>query len=186
MNELNIVSGCRLGDASSQRAFFEGYSPGVMAAIMRYVPDSDTAQDLLQEAFIKAFDTIGSFEWKGNGSLRAWVTRIAVNLSLNHLRKNKKIVAGSETIDVMPDVADDAPAADEVETIDEHTILAMIAQLPDGYRTVFNLYCIEGLSHKEIAAKLGINEKSSSSQLARAKAILAKKVKEHIRERELY
>lgn len=183
MNELSILTGCRQHEASSQRAFFEGFSPGVMAAIMRYVGDHDAAQDILQETFIKAFDTIGNFEWKGNGSLRAWITRIAVNMSLNHLRKNKKVVPDSEAIDAMADVADE-PTADEVETIDEATIMGIIAQLPDGYRTVFNLYCIEGLSHKEIAQRLGINEKSSSSQLARAKAILAKRVKEVIKERE--
>jgi RNA polymerase sigma-70 factor (ECF subfamily) len=127
---------------------------------------------------------IDNFAWSGEGSLKAWITRIAVNTALNFLRSRRRL--GTLTLDTAdtrepPDIADDATVA-EVNSIDTSTILEMVAELPDGYRTVFNLYCLDGYSHKEIAEQLGISEKTSSSQLARAKTLLARKIKNYINE----
>ena len=182
MRERDISRGCKRGDAIAQRALFEQYSPLLMAKIFRYVGDDDDAKDVLQDTFIKALTMIDNFAWAGEGSLQAWLTRIAVNTSLNFLRSRKRLVPlNVDTLDDPPDLAEE-PTATEVNSLDASTILAMVAELPDGYRTVFNLYCLDGYSHKEIAEQLGINEKSSSSQLVRAKTLLAHKIKKYINE----
>jgi RNA polymerase sigma-70 factor (ECF subfamily) len=182
MRERDISRGCKRGDAIAQRALFEQYSPLLMAKIFRYVGDDDDAKDVLQDTFIKALTMIDNFAWAGEGSLQAWLTRIAVNTSLNFLRSRKRLTPlNVDTLDDPPDLAEE-PTATEVNSLDTSTILAMVAELPDGYRTVFNLYCLDGYSHKEIAEQLGINEKSSSSQLVRAKTLLAHKIKKYINE----
>ncbi len=182
MRERDICRGCKRGDAIAQRALFEQYSPLLMAKIFRYVGDDDDAKDVLQDTFIKALTMIDNFAWAGEGSLQAWLTRIAVNTSLNFLRSRKRLTPlNVDTLDDPPDLAEE-PTATEVNSLDASTILAMVAELPDGYRTVFNLYCLDGYSHKEIAEQLGINEKSSSSQLVRAKTLLAHKIKKYINE----
>ena len=156
-----------------------------MAVIYRYVGDDDDAKDVLQDTFVKAYTMIDSFAWAGEGSLQAWLTRIAVNTALNFLRSRKRLIAlnvdSADLDDPPPDMVEE-PTAAEVNGLDISTILAMVAELPDGYRAVFNLYCLDGYSHREIAEQLGINEKSSSSQLARAKALLAHKIKKYIKE----
>lgn len=184
MSERDISKGCKRGNAKAQRALFDRYSPLLMAKIYRYVGDDDDAKDVLQDTFVKAYTMIDSFAWEGEGSLQAWLTRIAVNTSLNFLRSRRRLSAltvDTADLDDPPDIAEEATAA-QVNSLDTSTILKMVAELPDGYRTVFNLYCLDGYSHKEIAQQLGINEKSSSSQLARAKAILAQKIKKYINE----
>lgn len=182
MRERDISRGCKRGDAIAQRALFEQYSPLLMAKIFRYVGDDDDAKDVLQDTFIKALTMIDNFAWAGEGSLQAWLTRITVNTSLNFLRSRKRLTPlNVDTLDDPPDLAEE-PTATEVNSLDASTILAMVAELPDGYRTVFNLYCLDGYSHKEIAEQLGINEKSSSSQLVRAKTLLAHKIKKYINE----
>ncbi len=184
MRERDISRGCKRGNTIAQRALFEQYSPHLMATIFRYVGNDDDAKDVLQDTFVKAYTMIDKFVWSGDGSLRAWLTRIAVNMSLNFLRSRKRLGAlNVETVglDDPPDLAEE-PTASGVNGLDTSTILAMVAELPDGYRTVFNLYCLDGYSHKEIAEQLGINEKSSSSQLARAKALMAQKIKKYLNE----
>ncbi len=188
MSERDISKGCKRGNAKAQRALFDRYSPLLMAKIYRYVGDDDDAKDVLQDTFVKAYTMIDSFAWEGEGSLQAWLTRIAVNTSLNFLRSRRRI--GALTVDTAdlddpPDIAEDA-TADQVNSLDASTILDMVAELPDGYRTVFNLYCLDGYSHKEIAEQLGINEKSSASQLTRAKALLAQKIKNYLKDRNDY
>ena len=185
MSERDISRGCKRGNAKAQRALFDRYSPMLMAQIFRYVGNDDDAKDVLQDTFIKAYTMIDSFAWEGEGSLKAWLTRIAVTTALNFLRSRRRL--GTLTVDTAdlddppPDMAEE-PSATEVNNLDISTILELVAELPDGYRTVFNLYCLDGYSHKEIAEQLGINEKSSSSQLARAKALLAQKIKKYLNE----
>lgn len=188
MSERDISKGCKRGNAKAQRALFDRYSPLLMAKIYRYVGDDDDAKDVLQDTFVKAYTMIDSFAWEGEGSLQAWLTRIAVNTSLNFLRSRKRLSAltvDTADLDDPPDIAEDA-TVDQVNSLDASTILDMVAELPDGYRTVFNLYCLDGYSHKEIAEQLGINEKSSASQLTRAKALLAQKIKNYLKDRNDY
>lgn len=189
MKERDICRGCKRGNAIAQRELYDRYSPNLMAVIYRYVGNDDDAKDVLQDTFVKAYTMIDSFAWAGEGSLQAWLTRIAVNTALNFLRSRKRLSAlnvdSADLDDPPPDMVEE-PTAAEVNGLDISTILAMVAELPDGYRAVFNLYCLDGYSHREIAEQLGINEKSSSSQLARAKALLAHKIKNYINEHNNY
>ena len=167
LSEAELLNLVRSGDASGMRAFYERYVGFLTAVCSRYVPDRAAVKDILQEVFVKAFDRIGSFEYRGEGSVKAWMHRIVVNDSLKFLRANGKM----KYVDDLPDV----PAA---------VVAEMIKSLPDGYRTVFNLFVFEKKSHREIAELLGIKEDSSASQFFRARAMLAKKIKEYVKKNE--
>ena len=118
--------------------------------------------------------------YKEEGSLRAWMERVMVNLALQYLRRND-VMSHSTCLDEAPEVFEE-PDAKDIDTLPREVLMGFITDLPTGYRTVLNLYVFEGKSHKEIAALLGINEKSSASQLTRAKASLATKVREWIKQ----
>ena len=138
-----------------------------------YGSNRETAKDLLQEGFIKVFSAIGSFE--GSGSFEGWMRRIFVNTALEYLRKND-ILKESVEIDnteVLQEVDYSA-----IERISADELMELIAELPPGFRTVFNMFVIEGYSHKEIGDALGITESTSRSQLTRAKRLLQKKLEE--------
>lgn len=177
-SEELLVRRCRSGEPAAQRELYDRYAGRLLGLCMRYVADRSVAEDLLHDGFLKIFGAFGRFEWRGAGSLRAWMERITVNVVLEYLRSRKRagIVVSD---DRLPDEGAE-PDESDVEQVPSAVLQRFIAELPDGYRTVFNLYCIEGFSHREIAAVLGINEKSSSSQLFRAKTILARKIKEYI------
>ena len=156
------------------RMLYDRYVGYLTAVCGRYVPDDDDVKDILQEAFIKVFQTIGRFEYRGEGSLKAWLTRIVVNDSLKSLRKKKPLPLP----DPLPELADAEPEFDKVPL---PVIQQMIRELPDGYRTVFNLFVFEDKTHKEIASMLGIKENSSASQLFHAKALLARRIKDYLK-----
>lgn len=187
MSERDIARGCKRGNAIAQRELFDRYSPHLMAVIFRYVGDDDDAKDVLQDTFIKIYTTIDKFSYSGEGSLWAWITRVAVNRSLNFLRDKKRIKTISMPLESMADPPDDEDeeTARQVNSLDISTLMELVAELPDGYRTVFNMHCIDGFSHQEIANQLGISVNSSTSQLVRAKALLARKIKQHINKQEL-
>ncbi len=167
------------GDRRAQRELYDRYSSSLLAIAVRYLGDRVAAEDLLHDAFIKIFGSIGRFKYRGEGSLRAWTSRIVVNMSLEQLRHNSRHLAIS--LDSLPLGQQEAEAEyPEVGAVPYEVLLGFVAELPDGYRTVFNLFCVEGYSHREIARELGINEKSSSSQLLRAKRLLASKIKSYI------
>ena len=130
-------------------------------------------KDLLQDVFIKVFDRFGLYHYRGEGSLKAWLSRIVVNDSLRILQKSDRLLP----VENLPEPAQDEDP--DVENVPLDVLHDMIARLPDGYRTVFNLYVFEQKKHKDIAALLGIKENSSASQLLRAKALLAKELKEY-------
>ena len=178
MNEDELAEGCRRNDHRAQRELYETYGPRILAVISRYIAEKDVAKDVFQDTFVRIFGSMGQFSWRGNGSLKAWTERVAVNMSLNYLRDHKAELLAVQVDDTF--MLAHEPTADEIEEIDASVIERFIAELPVGYRTVFNLFCIEGLNHRQIAEKLGINEKSSSSQLSRAKMLLAKRIKEYL------
>ena len=154
-----------------------GYLAGVCR---RYVADDDDVKDLLQNAYIKIFKQIGKFEYRGEGSLRAWMTRIVVNDSLKFLKPKRKFFPlGPVDEDRIDGVLLEDPGPDALSGIPLEELLKMIRSLPPGYRTVFNLFVFEEKSHKEIASILGIKENSSASQLFHAKAMLARLVNEY-------
>lgn len=139
----------------------------------RYIPDMDDRQDVLQESFIKIYSSINRFEYRGGGSLKAWMTRIVVNEALSQIRRESRLDLVQPMWE-LPDQVEDEPDLDQVP---EDVLLEMIASLPVGYRTVLNLFAFEGKSHREIAQMLGIKESSSASQFHRAKDTLAKQIR---------
>src|SRR5574344_697176 len=179
--EQYIIKLFRRGDASAMDMLYAEYADYLTAVCARYIPDDDELKDVLQESFIKIFSKIGELNYRGNGSLRAWITRIVINESLLTIRKKKN----SPIINIEnepPDIQDDEP---ELGNIGEEVLTNMIRQLPDGYRTVFNLFVIEGKSHKEIAKILNIKADSSASQFHKAKKQLAKMIKNYRLNKEL-
>lgn len=136
--------------------------------------DSAAVKDILQDAFVKVFSKLDGFEYRGEGSLKAWMSRIVVNDSLKNLRGAGRL----KYVDELPDTEGEG----EIEGMPEvpvRELAEMIKSLPDGYRTVFNLFVFEKKSHREIAGLLGIKEDSSASQFFRARAMLAKKIKDY-------
>lgn len=161
-----MVKALRQGDPKAQRQLYDRYAPRMMGVCMRYVGDHMTAEDVLVEGFMKVFDKIGQF--KSEGSFEGWMRRIMVNESLGYLRQRKRIQEVAIQ-DEAQQIVDNTLADEALET---EEMLTMIDSLPTGYRTVFNLYAIEGYAHAEIAEKLGITESTSKSQLHRARAML--------------
>lgn len=150
-----------------------------MALCRRYAGEQTLAEDLLHDAFLRVFRSMDKFQWRGEGSLRAWLERVTVNVALEYLRRNSRM--DMRSVEDMPGGGQRLPAEEapvDTARIPAKVLMRFIEELPDGYRTVFNLFCIEGYSHREIASMLGINEKSSSSQLTRAKAMLARRIRE--------
>lgn len=177
--ERKIVDLFRRGDVSAMDVLYAEYANYLTAVCARYVSDDDDVKDILQEAFIKIFTTIDTFDYRGTGSLKAWMGRIVVNESLQWLRQRKRSPFDRMEADP-PDLPDDDPETDDLSS-DELTQL--VRQLPEGYRVVLNLYVVEGKSHKEIAQLLGIKPDSSASQLHRAKNMLAHIIKDYKRHR---
>lgn len=157
------------------RAVYSSYVRYLSAVCARYIPNDEDVKDVLQESFLRIFDGIGSFEYRGKGSLKGWLTKITVNEALKFIRRNDKIefVDISSHQDIQPDEEPD------IDSVTSSVIFRLIRELPDGYRTIFNLYVIENRSHKEIAALLGIKESTSASQLHRAKSLLATKIRQY-------
>lgn len=162
-------------DRKAMKQLYDRHVGYMTAVCSRYVSADADVSDVLQEAFIKIFAGIGKFVWRGEGSLRAWMTRIVVNESLKFLKKNTRF----ETVPIESAPGDMADENPDMDNIPMEVIHDMIRRLPDGYRTVFNLYVFEDKGHKEIAEILGIKENSSASQLHRAKAMLASWVREY-------
>lgn len=183
--EDSLIERVKCGERVAQRELYDLYSRRMLSIALRYVGRRDVAEDILHDAFIKIFHAIARFNYRGEGSLRAWMDRITINTSLEWLRAQKRFDMISYNDEyTAANIEISEPSNDDIERVPQSTILRLITELPDGYRTVFNLYTIEGYSHREIAQELGINEKSSSSQLLRAKRLLATKINEYIKENE--
>lgn len=164
------------GDREAMHTVYRTYVRYLTATAARYLPDDEDVKDVLQNAFMKIFSSISSFTYSGVGSLRAWMTRIVVNEALKWLARGHRL----ELVEI-DDIAHDSADDDDVDTdeISVQELHRLIRDLPDGYRAVFNLYVIEGRSHKEIAQLLGIKPDSSASQFHRAKAMLADRIKKY-------
>lgn len=175
--EEQLLMAVNHGNQRAMRLLYERYSGYAMTVALRYIADSDAAKDVLQDSFVKVFQTINHFSYRGEGSIKAWIMRIVANQSLTYLRQNNRLQLTNEWGDV-PDEGD-VP----IEQVPIEVIIKMIQQLPDGYRTVFNLFVFERKSHREIANELGIKENSSASQFFRAKNILAKMIKAYIKQK---
>lgn len=173
MDEFTLAKNCIEGDQRAQQKLFEMYAPKMMGVCLRYMKDQARAEDVLQDGFVKVFTKLEKYT--GNGSLEGWVRRIMVNTALDELRKTNKFKANVSMDDVDYMVGSDAEV---LSSLIEEDLLKLIHEMPDGYKTVFNMFAIEGFSHKEIGEKLGISENTSKSQYSRAKAYLRIKVEE--------
>lgn len=168
MTEDLLITGCLRNDAAAQQELYYRYSPRMLSVCYRYARNREDAEDMLQEGFIKVFTQIHQFEHRG--ALEGWIRRIIVHTCINHLKKSKKF---SESVDLIHASSIPAGSSDNIPAIlQAKQVVECIRLLPIGYRTVLNLYAIEGFSHKEIATILEIEESTSRSQFTRAKALL--------------
>lgn len=170
-NEKLLIEGCKAGKPAAQKALYTRFASEMLVVCMRYTKSKTEAEDILQEAFIRIFRSVEGF--RGDSSLFFWVKRIVVNTALNHYRKNKRHLYL---------VSDES---EEFEQVNPQTLLAdmhwkdllmMIQELPWGCQQIFNLYAIEGYTHKEIAEMLEISEGTSKSQFSRARQLLQARI----------
>lgn len=174
-SERMLLTHILKGDELAMRALYCRYVKYLAAICSRYINNDEDVKDVLQDIFLKIFSSIGVFEYKGSGSLKAWMAKIALNESLKFIKRNNKLVFTELKYEEMESPEDDTDTTD----VSSSVIYEMIRNLPVGYRTIFNLYVIEEKSHKEIAKLLNIKESTSASQLYRAKAILANKINKY-------
>jgi len=166
--EDELIKGCLRRDRNAQKLLYDTYSSKMYGLCYRYVKDVMEAEDILVTAFMKVFDKIAQF--KSEGSFEGWIRRIVVNEALTYLRRHRSMYLETEL-----EQADREPDYNSLsDHLEAEDLLKMIQELPTGYRIVFNLYAIDGYSHKEIAEQLGISENTSKSQLSRARTYLQK------------
>ena len=180
MDEQELARRCAQGDNAARRELYEKHGSRLLALCRRYARDAAEAEDLMQDAFVKIFRVIGRFRWTRPGSLYSWMARVALNLAFDSARKRRRLARELVDVEKLAEGPAEEPGYEETLSVPDEVLQAMIAALPDGYRTVFTLYCIDDLSHKEIAALLGIKEKSSSASLARARASLARTIRQYL------
>jgi RNA polymerase sigma factor (sigma-70 family) len=170
-NEYELAKALQGGERKAQNRLYEKYAGKMLAVCTRYVGDRTEAEDVMIDGFMRIFDKIGQFNFQG--SFEGWIRKIMVNEALMYVRSKKQIHVDIE------EAYEEPNSFDFSADIQADEILKMIEELPVGYRTVFNLYAIEGYSHQEIADQLGISEGTSKSQLSRARSFLIEKLKEN-------
>ena len=168
-----IIDKCKQGDRQAAEKIYQIFSAKMFALCLRFSKDRADAEDTLQDGFIKIFTSIG--QYTGKGSVEGWMKRIMINTAMEKFRKNSPL----QIVEELPEIEDNEDIDEEV-SIPEEVLADFVNQLPERYKMVFNLYVIEEMSHKDIAALLGINEGTSKSNLARAREILKRKVKEYL------
>ena len=173
----DLIDGCLRNERLAQQRLYELYAARMTGICLRYIGDKETALDLMHDGFIKVFANMQKFS--GKGAFEGGLRKIFVNISLEYLRKNDALRSSDDISDLQIQMADDTETIIEKMSADE--IVKLINELPAGFRTVFNMYAIEGYSHAEIAKQLGINEASSRSQFSRARAVLQERIKRNNR-----
>lgn len=169
-NIEDIIKGCVDGKRLAQNELYKRFAGKMYAVCVRYSKDATEAEDVLQDGFVKVFQNIQNF--KNEGSFEGWVRKIMVNTALEKFRKKNHLYPVGEIFELAKDLKHE----DVENNIHAEELMKVIQKLSPGYRTVFNLFAIEGYSHKEIGDKLGISEGTSKSQLARARAVLQDEV----------
>jgi RNA polymerase sigma factor (sigma-70 family) len=167
MTEEAILKGCLQNEAAAQKELYNRYSPKMLSVCYRFAHNREDAEDMLQEGFIKVFSQMHTFE--NRGAFEGWVRRIIVHTCINILKKNKKF---NESVDIIHATAVQVREDSVPSIVQAKQVVECIRMLPVGYRTVLNLYAIEGYSHREISGMLDIEESTSRSQYTRAKAML--------------
>lgn len=170
---LQLIESCISGNRTSQKVLYDRLAPRMLSLCLRYTGERESAEDVLQEGFITLFTRLDSY--KGEGSFEGWARKIFINTALMSLRK-KDAMKMSEDLEMARGVT--ADTATQLQNIGYKELMSLITELPPGFRTIFNLYAIEGFSHKEISEMLGISESTSRTQLSRARIWLQNKIKE--------
>ena len=172
--EQRLVKAILEGEKGAGRRLYARYSGQLMAIALRYMGNGEDAADVLQDAFVKVLTNTNRFEFRGEGSLSAWMSRITVNEALNQLRHRAWLFH--------EELSDDEPPDEEADValVPPEVLMRMVGDLPEGYRTVLNLFVFEQMPHREIARQLGIKESTSASQYLRAKRMLAHKIREYL------
>lgn len=173
-SEFDLITGCIEGNRLMQKELYDRYSPRMYSVCLRYAFDSEEAQDILQDGFIKVFNKLGSY--RHEGSFEGWIRRVIVNTAIEYFRRRKY----TQTIDDKYNNTIDSKNHSALDKLAEKDIINLIQQLSPGYRTVFNMYVIEGFSHREIAEQLNISEGTSKSQLSRGRVLLQELVNKFI------
>jgi RNA polymerase sigma-70 factor (ECF subfamily) len=166
--EKELIGRCQKGDQNAFKKIYDLHAPKMYMVAQRYMNNQDDAQDVLQDAFVRIFKNLKNFRFQG--SFEGWCRRILVNTAIEHLRKAKNIFGN---LDELPE---QSIAAKGQSNLELEELLDIVRKLPAGYRAVFNMYVIEGYSHKEIADELGITVSTSKSQLFKARAYLQNKI----------
>ncbi|MGQ0738439.1 MAG: RNA polymerase sigma factor [Bacteroidota bacterium] len=174
ITENDLLKGCLEGNRRMQEELYRRYSPRMYAVCLRYAGKAEEAEDILQEGFIKVFKKMDSF--RGDGSFEGWMRRIFVNTAIEHFRRKRYLMPVTEK----EENTVEGKYTSALDDLGAKDVLALIQELSPGYRTVFNMYVVEGYTHKEIADMLGISEGTSKSQLSRAKVILQDMVRTFI------
>lgn len=169
--EPELIRRCIQQDTPAQNELYRRFAGKMMGVCMRYARNRTDAQDILQDAFVKVYLNLKSF--KGDGSFEGWIKRIVINTSLKHYKKNLKFKQETD-IEQAYDLSFDNQV---ISNMSAGEVMAKVQQMPDGYRTIFNLYAIEGYQHNEIGEMLGISEGTSKSQLSRARQFLIQIIK---------
>ncbi len=173
VSEDILIAGCRKGDRKAMQALYELYAAKMLAVCVRYVQEGSVARDLLHDGFLVVFDKIGDF--RAEGSFEGWMRRVFVTTCLGYLRKRANVRV-YEPLAQAVQITDTEISA--LERMSAQELIACMGKLPEGYRTVLNLFAVEGYSHREIAGMLGISEGTSRSQYSRARACFLKVLKE--------
>lgn len=179
LDEQTLAGYCSRKDRMAEDELYRRYAVRLYTLCRRYLGNEYDARDLMLETLLRALDRINTFKYTGEGSLYAWISRIAINKALNRVRRQnwRMVSVDFSTQDNIPE-----PAVEELAEIPGEKLMEWISQLPDMRRAVFNLYCIEGYSHREIGEMLGISEKSSTSTLAKARKELKEKIHQYLKE----
>ena len=180
--ELHLINEMKRRNVKAQREFYDRFAGFAMAVALRYIADRDAAKDVLQDSFVKMFDAIGSFNLRPESSLKSWVASVVAHKAVDALKNARRLnlISTDETniSDTDAGISDDT-SDDDTDDIDIGLIHKMICSMPDGYRTVFNLFVFERKSHREIADILGISESTSASQFFHAKKQLRRMISEY-------
>lgn len=171
-SEEELIALSIKGDGSAQNELYRRYAPKLWGVCLRYAKNRMSAEDILQEGFIRIFTYLDRFENKG--SFEGWMRRTMVNTAINYYKKNLSTAREAEYHEYHSGKSNDA---DALSKLSHQELLKMVQQMPDGYRTVFNLYIIEGFSHKDVAEMLNVSENTSKSQLSRARAFLQERIR---------
>ena len=171
MDDAQLVKECLKGNPKAQKTLFDRFAPKMFVVSLRYFKQRSQAEDALQDALIKVFVKLSEF--KNEGVLEGWVRRIVVNTCLDHIRKNLKFQSDVSMGDVEYKIEQQEFT---VENLMANDLIKLIQTMPEGYKVVFNLFAIEGYSHLEIAATLGISESTSKSQYLRARGYLKARI----------